>query len=148
MLKGMELCHRTLPSARQSSTLPMNGMWKRGHVQTIEAPPDERGGNRRVWANTTAPHLDSTFRFYVLNFSNYNKTYGAVGGVIVLLTWMYLSMLVFLKRQTIAWIGSIPSPRSHATHRSFCDERRTREVFATATRCLKGSGVVASRHIG
>jgi Retron-type reverse transcriptase len=38
----------------------MSGMWKRGHVQTIEAPPDERGGNRRVWANTTAPHLDST----------------------------------------------------------------------------------------
>ena len=35
-------------------------------------------------------------RFYVNNFANYNATYGAIGGVIVLLTWMYFSMLVFL----------------------------------------------------
>ena len=35
-------------------------------------------------------------RFYVANFANYNATYGAIGGVIVLLTWMYFSMLVFL----------------------------------------------------
>ena len=36
------------------------------------------------------------FRVYVQNFGNYNKTYGAFGGIIVLLTWMYLSMLVLL----------------------------------------------------
>jgi|SRR5688572_24790295 membrane protein len=36
------------------------------------------------------------FRYYVTNFANYNATYGAIGGVIVLLTWMYFSMLVFL----------------------------------------------------
>lgn len=35
-------------------------------------------------------------RAYVANFANYNATYGAIGGVIVLLTWMYFSMLVFL----------------------------------------------------
>jgi membrane protein len=35
-------------------------------------------------------------RVYVENFANYNATYGAIGGVIVLLTWMYFSMLVFL----------------------------------------------------
>ena len=36
------------------------------------------------------------FRAYVTSFANYNATYGALGGVIVLLTWMYFSMLVFL----------------------------------------------------
>ena len=36
------------------------------------------------------------FRAYVQNFGNYNATYGTIGGVIVLLLWMYLSMLVLL----------------------------------------------------
>ena len=36
------------------------------------------------------------FRLYVQNFGNYNRTYGTIGGVIVLLTWMYLSMIVVL----------------------------------------------------
>jgi hypothetical protein len=40
----------------------MSGMWKRSHGRTIEAPPNERGGNRYVLPNATAPHLDSTNR--------------------------------------------------------------------------------------
>src|SRR5665647_1684743 len=38
----------------------MSGMWKRSHGGTIEAPPNERGGNGYVLPNATAPHLDST----------------------------------------------------------------------------------------
>ncbi len=30
------------------------------------------------------------FAFYVANFSNYNKTYGAIGGVIVSLLWLWI----------------------------------------------------------
>jgi membrane protein len=36
------------------------------------------------------------FRYYVTNFTDYNATYGAVGGVIVLLLWFYISGLAIL----------------------------------------------------
>jgi membrane protein len=36
------------------------------------------------------------FRYYVVSFGNYEATYGAIGAVIVLLTWLYLSGLVIL----------------------------------------------------
>ncbi len=36
------------------------------------------------------------FSVYVANFSNYNATYGSLGAVVVLLTWLYLSAFVVL----------------------------------------------------
>ena len=36
------------------------------------------------------------FTTYVENFGNYNATYGSIGGVIVLMTWLYISGLIFL----------------------------------------------------
>jgi len=36
------------------------------------------------------------FSYYVNNVGSYNKTYGSIGAVIVLLTWMYLSGFFFL----------------------------------------------------
>ena len=40
--------------------------------------------------------LSGLFRIYVTNFGNYNKVYGAVGAVIVLLLWLYMTSLVLL----------------------------------------------------
>jgi membrane protein len=40
--------------------------------------------------------VSALFRLYVRNFGNYNKVYGAVGAVIVLLLWLYMTSLVLL----------------------------------------------------
>jgi len=44
-----------------------------------------------VWALASV-----AFGFYVVNFSSYNKTYGAIGGIIVFLLWMWISNLALL----------------------------------------------------
>ena len=43
------------------------------------------------WAGVSA-----LFRLYVSNYGQYNRVYGAVGAVIVLMLWLYLSSLVML----------------------------------------------------
>jgi membrane protein len=40
--------------------------------------------------------VSNLFRLYVKHFGNYNRVYGAVGAVIVLLLWLYISSLVLL----------------------------------------------------
>ena len=40
--------------------------------------------------------LSALFRLYVESFGNFNQVYGAVGAVIVLMLWLYLSALVVL----------------------------------------------------
>ncbi|WP_020615906.1 YihY/virulence factor BrkB family protein [Paenibacillus daejeonensis] len=36
------------------------------------------------------------FSFYVNNFGNYTNTYGSIGGVIVLLIWLYISSIIII----------------------------------------------------
>jgi membrane protein len=69
------LIYRFLPNMRQSARQVLVG----SVVATV------------LWIIVTY-----LFRLYVTNFGSYNKTYGAVGAVIVVLTWMYLTMLVIL----------------------------------------------------
>ncbi|MEO1592671.1 MAG: YihY/virulence factor BrkB family protein [Cyanobacteria bacterium J06632_22] len=49
-----------------------------------------------ILAALTWALLSTSFRLYVSHFGNYNKVYGAVGTVIILLLWLFLTSLVML----------------------------------------------------
>jgi membrane protein len=50
------------------------------------------------------------FQVYASNFGSYNVTYGSIGGVIVLLTWFYISGFIFLMGGEINAIIEHASP--------------------------------------
>ena len=47
----------------------------------------------RWWSGSSRRSL---FAFYVANFGSYNKTYGALGGLISLLVWMWITNVAIL----------------------------------------------------
>ena len=49
-----------------------------------------------VFASVVWLVLTFGFCFYVAHFGNYNKTYGSLATVVILVTWLYLSAYVFL----------------------------------------------------
>jgi len=60
-----------------------------------------------IVATTLWVAISLVFKFYVSHFTSYNATYGAIGGVIVLMLWFYLSALAVL-------LGSPPFGRAVA----------------------------------
>ncbi|WP_141501172.1 YihY/virulence factor BrkB family protein [Paenibacillus luteus] len=62
------------------------------------------------------------FQFYINNFGNYSKTYGSLGGMIILLIWLYISsILIMLGGEINATLASAKSnpPRDHSARHSF-----------------------------
>ena len=56
------------------------------------------------------------FTVYAGHFGNYNATYGSIGGVILLMTWLYLSGLSFLIGGEVnAILASAADPKARAT---------------------------------
>jgi membrane protein len=49
-----------------------------------------------VFAGLTWLAVSSLFSWYLGNFANYNATYGALGAVVGLMMWMWLSTIVVL----------------------------------------------------
>lgn len=67
--------------------------------------PSLRNGNRISFKQTLPGAIFSSigwiitssfFSYYVNNFANYSKTYGSLGGMIVLLIWLYMSSIIIV----------------------------------------------------
>ncbi|UXR31279.1 YihY/virulence factor BrkB family protein [Staphylococcus simulans] len=68
-----------------------------------------------VWILGTA-----AFGFYVSNFSNYSKTYGSIGGIIVLMLWLYITGFIIIVG---AEINAIINQRRTLKHGDSLEER-------------------------
>ena len=49
-----------------------------------------------VLATSLAVLTSLGFTFYINNFASYNKVYGSIGTLIVLMIWLYLNSLIIL----------------------------------------------------
>ena len=75
------------------------------------------------------------FTVYVANFNSYDKTYGSLGGVIILLTWLYLSALMVL-------LGAVINAQSERQTRKDSTAGRPRAMdSATHTRPTRSAKV-------
>lgn len=70
------------------------------------------------------------FGFYVAHFGNYNKTYGALATVVILVTWMYLSAYVFLLAAELN--SELEKQTSAKTTEAASEPARTREGWSAA----------------
>lgn len=60
--------------------------------------------------------VSGLFRLYVSSFGNFNKAYGAVGAVIVLMLWLYISAAVLLiGDQLNVTVGEAMKPQARST---------------------------------
>jgi membrane protein len=90
------------------------------------------------------------FRFYVVNFGSYNETYGAIGGVMVLMLWLYLTGLVIIIGAEMNAEIEHASPHGKDAGEKVPGERKT--IGARAARAFReggASGVAGKQtHVG
>jgi membrane protein len=78
------------------------------------------------------------FRSYVVNFGSYNETYGAIGGVMVLMLWLYLSGLVIITGAEMN--AEIEHASPHGKHEGEKRPGVRRVIGARAARAFKTRG--------
>ncbi|MBR8828725.1 MAG: YihY/virulence factor BrkB family protein [Gomphosphaeria aponina SAG 52.96 = DSM 107014] len=119
LLKGIDFCLLLLfetinqPEINQTVTSMLLSIWRilslpvaLGIVITVCYSIYLFGVSRRIKDSLILPGailaaiawvgLSVAFRLYVAHFGQYNQVYGAVGGVIVLMLWLYISSFVLL----------------------------------------------------
>ncbi|MBV9467501.1 MAG: YihY/virulence factor BrkB family protein [Solirubrobacterales bacterium] len=79
-----------------------------------------------VWVIASA-----AFAFYVANFSSYNKTYGALGGIVVFLVWLWISNVALL-------LGAEWNAELERGRRLEAGEPADREPFVEPRKAPKG----------
>jgi membrane protein len=75
------------------------------------------------------------FRVYIVNFGSYNQTYGAIGGVMVLMLWLYLSGVSVLAGAELNAEIEHASPHGKAPGEKVPGQRKT--IGARAARAWK-----------
>lgn len=73
------------------------------------------------------------FGFYVANFGNYNATYGSLGAVIILMTWLYFSSLLLIVGAQINFLLERRFASAEESEVARREEQRSRAIDA-ATR--------------
>jgi len=82
------------------------------------------------------------FGLYVANFGSYNATYGALGGIVVLLVWIYLSSFIFL---ISAEINAILANRETAEKVAETEEQPKPGLIARLKEVYRSSVAIARR---
>jgi membrane protein len=75
------------------------------------------------------------FKFYIANFGNYTETYGAIGGIMILMLWFYISGLVILVGAEMNAEMEHASPYGKAAGEKVPGEKRT--IGAAAERAWR-----------
>ena len=68
------------------------------------------------------------FGFYVANFASYNATYGSLGAVIILMTWLYLSSLLLIVGAEVNYLVDARTSEARSEERQRGDEPTTADA--------------------
>ena len=86
------------------------------------------------------------FRFYVVNFGSYNETYGTIGGIMVLLLWLYISGLCVIVGAEMNAEIEHASEHGKAPGEKVPGQRKT--IGARAARAFRNRDRLAAPTIG
>jgi membrane protein len=79
------------------------------------------------------------FALYVANFANYSNTYGALGGVVVLMLWFYLTALLLLVGAELTALLA----KDHEPHKIAARQKEIREGNEALRKVGQAAGAVA-----